>query len=86
MLIRVIDSDVLSLVTSHSSLYVSAPLMKAISILVIFVAAASVLNGCASDTTSSASAGDPVPGQMKSSEDRLAPGVGSSGPNASVKW
>jgi hypothetical protein len=45
-----------------------------------------VLNGCASDTTASSSAGDPVPGQAKTSEDRLAPGMGSAGPNASVKW
>ena len=60
--------------------------MKYLSISAILVAAACVLSGCASDTTSTASAGDPVPGQMKSSEDRLAPGVGSGGPNASVKW
>jgi hypothetical protein len=60
--------------------------MKSISLFAIYIAAVCVLNGCASDTTASSSAGDPVPGQAKSSEDRLAPSMGSAGPNASVKW
>lgn len=60
--------------------------MKSISILAILIAAAWILNSCASDTTASASAGDPVPGQVKSSEERLSPSVNGAGPNASVKW
>jgi hypothetical protein len=61
--------------------------MKSISILAIYIGAVCVLGGCAStDTATSTSAGDPVPGQVKSSEERLQPGVGNAGPNASVKW
>jgi hypothetical protein len=61
--------------------------MKYLSILAIYIFAACGLTGCAStDTTASTSSADPVPGQVKSSEERLQPGVGNAGPNASVKW
>jgi hypothetical protein len=62
--------------------------MKYISILAILIAAVCVLNGCAStDTASSSSTGERVPGETKSTEEsRLQPGVGGAGPNATVKW
>ena len=60
--------------------------MKHISMLAVYVAAVCVLSGCASTDTASSAGGDPVPGQVKSSEERLQPGVGNTGPNASVKW
>ena len=61
--------------------------MKYISILGIMIAVISALGGCApTDTTTSAAAGDPVPGQVKGSDERLQPGVSTGGPNASVKW
>jgi hypothetical protein len=60
--------------------------MKYISILAILVAAMGAMSGCASDTTATTSTGAPVPGEVKSSEERVSGGVGASGPNASVKW
>jgi len=62
--------------------------MKYLSILAILVAAICALNGCAStDTTTSSSRGEAVPGEAKSAdESRVQPGMSSGGPNASVKW
>lgn len=59
--------------------------MKYLSILFLVIVAVSGLTGCASESTAT-SGGDPVPGQAKNSEDRLAPSMGATGPNASVKW
>lgn len=44
-----------------------------------------LLNSCASDSGSTAS-GDSVPGEKVSDEGRVSPGVGTAGPNASVRW
>lgn len=43
------------------------------------------LNGCASSLGTTAG-GDAVPGEKVSDEGRVAPGVGTAGPNASVRW
>jgi hypothetical protein len=60
--------------------------MKYISILVIIIAALCALGGCSTDTATSSSSGEAVPGEVKSTEEsRLQPGAGA-GPNASVKW
>jgi hypothetical protein len=63
--------------------------MKSISILALFAAAIYTLNGCAStDTATTSTSGEMVPGETKSTEEsRLQPGVGGgAGPNATVKW
>jgi hypothetical protein len=61
--------------------------MKYLPILVIVVAAICALNGCASDESTTSSKGAAVPGEVKSADEaRVQPGMGSGGPNASVKW
>lgn len=61
--------------------------MKYLSILAILIAAVWALGGCASTDTGTASSGERVPGEVKSTEEsRVQPGVGGAGPNASVKW
>jgi hypothetical protein len=61
--------------------------MKYLSMLAILVAVYA-LNGCSSDGfATSSSTGEKVPGEVKSAEEnRLQPGAGGAGPNATVKW
>jgi PBP1b-binding outer membrane lipoprotein LpoB len=52
-----------------------------LSMITFFVA------GCASqDSTADQTPRSAVPGEKVDGDDRLAPGMGPSGPNASVKW
>ena len=62
--------------------------MKHALLFLLAIAAASLLNGCATTDTATTGTGDPVPGQVKSTEEsRLQPGINGGGtPNASVKW
>jgi hypothetical protein len=57
--------------------------MKSFWILALLALATYGFTGCAS--TDKTASGDPVPGEQKNEEQRLAPGAGAPG-SASVKW